>query len=39
MTYPSYSRGYKAGGFKLDREQLIQVTPTGPNFTADPDTH
>ncbi|HEX7885100.1 MAG TPA: TonB-dependent receptor [Phenylobacterium sp.] len=39
MTYGSYSRGYKAGGFNLDREQAIVVTPTGPNFTADPDTH
>ncbi|WP_334163115.1 TonB-dependent receptor [Phenylobacterium sp.] len=38
MTYASYSRGYKAGGFNLDREQLIVVTPTGPNFTADADT-
>lgn len=38
MTYASYSRGYKAGGFNLDREQRIVVTPTGPNFTADPDT-
>lgn len=39
MTYASYSRGYKAGGFNLDREQAILVTATGPNFTADPDTH
>jgi outer membrane receptor protein involved in Fe transport len=38
MTYASYSRGYKAGGFNLDREQRIVVTPAGPNFTADPDT-
>ncbi|MCR5876075.1 TonB-dependent receptor [Phenylobacterium sp. J426] len=38
MTYASYSRGYKAGGFNLDREQAILVTPTGPNFTADADT-
>ncbi|ACG78434.1 TonB-dependent receptor [Phenylobacterium zucineum HLK1] len=39
MTYASYSRGYKAGGFNLDREQLITLTPAGtPNFTADPDT-
>jgi len=39
MTYASYSRGYKAGGFNLDREQLIVMTPAGlPNFTADPDT-
>lgn len=39
MTYASYSRGYKAGGFNLDREQAILVTATGPNFTADSDTH
>jgi outer membrane receptor protein involved in Fe transport len=39
MTYVSYSRGYKAGGFNLEREQRIIVTPTGPNFTADADTH
>ncbi|MFN4178253.1 TonB-dependent receptor [Phenylobacterium sp.] len=39
MTYASYSRGYKAGGFNLDREQRIVATATGPNFTADPDTH
>ncbi|WP_309091869.1 TonB-dependent receptor [Phenylobacterium sp.] len=39
MTYASYSRGYKAGGFNLDREQAIALTPAGtPNFTADPDT-
>ncbi|RAK52865.1 TonB-dependent receptor [Phenylobacterium deserti] len=38
MTYVSYSRGYKAGGFNLDREQRIVVTATGPNFTADANT-
>ena len=38
MTYVSYSRGYKSGGFNLDREQAILVTATGPNFTADPST-
>ena len=36
--YGSFARGFKAGGFNLDREQAIIVTPTGPNFTADPDT-
>jgi iron complex outermembrane receptor protein len=50
MTYASYSRGYKAGGFNLDRSQAIglqtvpnPLNPTGPqitvpNFTANPDT-
>ncbi len=38
MIYGSYSRGFKAGGFNLDREQAIVITATGPNFTADPDT-
>lgn len=38
MAYGSYSRGFKAGGFNLDREQAVFITPTGPNFTADPDT-
>lgn len=38
MLYGSYARGFKAGGFNLDREQTIIVTPTGPNFTADADT-
>jgi outer membrane receptor protein involved in Fe transport len=38
MTYASYSRGYKAGGFNLDREQAIVVANGLPNFTADPDT-
>jgi outer membrane receptor protein involved in Fe transport len=39
MTYVSYSRGYKAGGFNLDRESVTNLTATGPDFTADPDTH
>lgn len=39
MTYASYSRGYKAGGFNLDREQNTVVTATGLDFAADPDTH
>jgi outer membrane receptor protein involved in Fe transport len=38
MVYGSYSRGFKAGGFNLDREQAIVITATGPNFTADPNT-
>lgn len=38
MGYVSYSRGFKAGGFNLDREQAIVITATGPNFTADPNT-
>ena len=38
MTYASYARGYKAGGFNLDREQRIVATAAGPDFTADPDT-
>ena len=38
MGYVSYSRGFKAGGFNLDREQAVFITATGPNFTADPNT-
>ncbi len=38
MVYGSYARGFKSGGFNLDREGAIVVTPTGPNFTADADT-
>jgi iron complex outermembrane receptor protein len=39
MAYVSYSRGFKAGGFNLDREQRILLGAGGlPNFTADPDT-
>ncbi|MDP3174536.1 MAG: TonB-dependent receptor [Phenylobacterium sp.] len=38
MTYASYSRGYKAGGYNLDREGRVLLTPTGPNFAANPDT-
>ena len=38
MAYASYSRGFKAGGFNLDREQAILITATGPNFTADANT-
>lgn len=38
MGYASYARGFKSGGFNLDREGMVVVTATGPNFTADPDT-
>lgn len=38
MVYGSYARGFKSGGFNLDREGVVLVTPTGPNFAADPDT-
>ncbi|MFN3856961.1 MAG: TonB-dependent receptor [Caulobacter sp.] len=38
MLYGSYARGYKSGGFNLDRSQAVLITPTGPNFTANPDT-
>jgi outer membrane receptor protein involved in Fe transport len=38
MTYASYSRGYKAGGYNLDREAVTRVTAVGPDFAADPDT-
>lgn len=37
MAYFGYSRGFKSGGFNLEREQVI-VTTSGLNFTADPDT-
>lgn len=38
MVYAGYARGFKSGGFNLDREGTIIVTGTGPDFTADPDT-
>ena len=38
MLYGSYARGYKGGGFNLDRSGKILITGTGPNFTANPDT-
>jgi outer membrane receptor protein involved in Fe transport len=38
MVYGSYARGFKSGGFNLDREGIVIVTPTGPNFAADRDT-
>ncbi len=36
MSYASYARGYKAGGFNLDRERI--GSPTNPATIADPDT-
>ncbi|CAN5337818.1 TonB-dependent receptor [soil metagenome] len=39
MGYVSYSRGFKAGGFNLDREQAVIIQPSGlPDFTADGNT-
>lgn len=36
LTYASYSRGYKAGGFNLDRSALFRSNPTPPPAGADP---
>lgn len=36
MSYLSYARGYKAGGFNLDRERF--GSPTGAGVAVDPDT-
>jgi iron complex outermembrane receptor protein len=38
MGYISASRGYKSGGFNLDRSQKIVVSGGLPNFTANPNT-
>ena len=38
MVYAGYARGFKSGGFNLDREGAVVITGTGPNFTTDPDT-
>jgi iron complex outermembrane recepter protein len=40
MSYLSYARGYKAGGFNLDRERIVSATlgPADPASQADPDT-
>jgi outer membrane receptor protein involved in Fe transport len=42
LTYASYSRGYKAGGFNLDRSALIRqvnLTPAGASANAGPVTN
>ena len=38
MAYASFARGYKAGGYNLDREGRVVATAAAPNWTADPDT-
>ncbi len=38
MVYAGYARGFKSGGFNLDREGVTIITQTGPNFAADTDT-
>jgi outer membrane receptor protein involved in Fe transport len=40
MTYASYARGYKAGGFNLDRERIVNplLGPADPNSAVDSDT-
>jgi outer membrane receptor protein involved in Fe transport len=38
MVYAAYARGFKAGGFNLDREGVVLISGEGPNFTADPNT-
>jgi iron complex outermembrane recepter protein len=37
LTYASYSRGYKAGGFNLDRSGLTFGTPDTNQLTFDPE--
>ncbi len=39
MGYLSYARGYKAGGYNLDRSQSTVVTATGPTFVPNTNTH
>ena len=39
MGYLSYARGYKAGGYNLDRSQSTVVTATGPQFVPNTNTH
>ena len=40
MSYVSYAKGYKAGGFNLDRERIVSpvLGAADPNSLADPDT-
>jgi iron complex outermembrane recepter protein len=37
LTYASFSRGYKAGGFNLDRASLLPATPNLAQLTFDPE--
>jgi iron complex outermembrane recepter protein len=38
LTYASYSRGYKAGGFNLDRSGLNPASPNGNALQFEPET-
>ncbi len=38
LTYASFSRGYKAGGFNLDRASLVSATPNLQQLTFEPET-
>ncbi|QMW23009.1 TonB-dependent receptor [Sandaracinobacteroides saxicola] len=38
LTYASYSRGYKAGGFNLDRSALLPSAPNINQLTFEPET-
>jgi len=38
MGYVSYARGYKAGGFNLDRARTLVSTTVAPYYTLNPDT-
>ncbi len=37
LTYASFSRGYKAGGFNLDRASLLSTTPNLQQLAFDPE--
>jgi iron complex outermembrane recepter protein len=37
LTYASFSRGYKAGGFNLDRASLVSATPNLQQLTFEPE--